>query len=201
MDVSACVCLLPSLHVHRWVFALLLFCAWVIILFIPRRNVCAHGKYHVQGHTCCRAIFVCPRSHRLFFKLFFLSVWFHLNETHTITPAETLKHRPVLTVQLVYTVYDSQRWSFPHGCNLVYSATPLFACTPPLYNYTMFNIIQLSCIIWMVFKLGLLYYTMCIQIATMWLWCILNVLYIQDGHRILSVIQSSKYSAFSPSMV
>lgn len=74
----------------------------------------------------------------------------------------------------VYTVYDSHRWSFPHGCNLVYSLTPLFACTYLPYITIQFSVLYRCNIIWRVVKLGL----QCVQMATMRLWCIVNVFFL-----------------------
>lgn len=83
-------------------------------------------------------------AHTVYFlNFFFFPLWFHLNETHTITPAETLTHLPVLTVQLAYTqfmIIDIDG-VFHMDVTLFIPLHPCLLARAPLYNYTIFNFI------------------------------------------------------------
>lgn len=87
-DRCFCWCLF-SPRVHLYVLGQVLLCVWLIMPFVLSGCVCPHWEMQVQGHTCCRAIFVCPCSEFIYF-IYFLPNWLHLNGTHT--HSDLLKH-------------------------------------------------------------------------------------------------------------
>lgn len=120
-------------------------------------------------------------AHTVYFLNFFFS--FHLIpskwNTHHHTCWNTYAPTRVDCAAGVHTVYDSRRWSFPHGCNLVYSLTPLFSLTYPLYNDTILNFTQLS------------YHSKGYNVTMVHFKCIPSHRRIQNGRRILSFFSVS----------